>query len=55
MINLNEVELMDEENWIETTKMRKSLKKVMKKIVKYKKDRRIGNAGDNYYRRGMKF
>ena len=28
---------MDEENWIETTKMRKSLKKVMKKIVKYKK------------------
>ena len=34
MINLNEAELMDDENWIETTKMRKNLKKLMKKFVK---------------------
>ena len=34
MINLNEAKLMNEENWIETTKMWKSLKKLMKKFVK---------------------
>ena len=34
MINLNEAKLMDDENWIETTKMRKKLKKLMKKFVK---------------------
>ena len=33
MINLNEAKLMNEENWIETTKMRKNLKKLMKKFV----------------------
>ena len=33
-MNLNEAKLTDEENWIETTKMRKSLKKLMKKFVK---------------------
>ena len=44
---------MNEQNWIETTKMRKNLKKFIKKFVKQQKDRQIGNAGDN--RRGMKF
>ena len=34
MMNLNEAKLIDEENWIETTEMRKSLKKLMKKFVK---------------------
>ena len=34
MINLNEAKLMDGENWTETTKMRKNLKKLMKKFVK---------------------
>ena len=34
MINLNEAKLVNEENWIEATKMRKNLKKLMKKIVK---------------------
>ena len=33
MINLNGAKLMDEENQIETTKMRKNLKKLMKKFV----------------------
>ena len=43
---------MDQENWIETTKMRKNLKKLMKKFEKQGKDRWIGNAGDK--RREMK-
>ena len=34
MINLNEAKLMNEENWIEATKMRKNLKKLKKKMVK---------------------
>ena len=34
MINLNEAKLMNEENWIETTKMRKNMKKLIKKICK---------------------
>ena len=34
MINFNEAKLMNEENWIETTKMRKNLKKLVKKFVK---------------------
>ena len=34
MMNLNEAKLMNEGNWIETTKMMKNLKKLMKKIVK---------------------
>ena len=33
MINLIEAKLMNEENWIETTKMRKNLKTLMKKFV----------------------
>ena len=34
MTNLIEAKLMNEENWNETTKMRKNLKKLTKKIVK---------------------
>ena len=54
MINSNEAKLMNEENWIETTKMWKSLKKTDEEICKIGKgkDCQIGNAGDN--RRGMK-
>ena len=34
MINLNEAKLMNEENWIETTKIKKNLKKLMEEICK---------------------
>ena len=34
MINLNEAKLTNEENWIETTKMRKNVKKPIKNFVK---------------------
>ena len=52
MINLNEAKLMNEENWIETTKMKKNLKKLMKKFAKQEKHcKRMGNAGEN--RKGM--
>ena len=34
MINLSEAKLMNEENWIETTKMRKNLKNLIKQCVK---------------------
>ena len=33
-VNINEAKIMNEENWIETTKMRKNLKKPMNKFVK---------------------
>ena len=34
IIILNKAKLMNEENWIETTKTRKNLKKLMKKFAK---------------------
>ena len=34
MINSNEAKLMNEEDWIETTKMRKNLRKLMEKFAK---------------------
>ena len=34
MLNLDEAVIMSEENWVETTKMRKNLKKLKKKFVK---------------------
>ena len=34
MIDLNEAELMNEEDWFETTKMRKNLRKLMAKFAK---------------------
>ena len=36
-ININEAKLMDEENWIETTKIMENLKKLMKKFRKNRK------------------
>ena len=53
MINLNEAELMDEENWIETTKMRKNMKKLLGWVrVKKKSKLNIvgrGGVGDNIF------
>ena len=34
MIDLNEAKLMNEEDWFETTKMRKNLRKLMEKFAK---------------------
>ena len=34
MLNLDEAKIMNEENWVETTKMRKNLKKLVKQFVK---------------------
>ena len=34
IINLNQAKLMNEENWIETIKMKKNVKKLMKAFVK---------------------
>ena len=41
MINSNEAKLLNEENWVETTKMRKNLQKPSNL------QNRIGKAGDN--------
>ena len=32
MVNINEAKIMNEENWIETTKLKKNLKKLMKNL-----------------------
>ena len=34
MLNLDEAKIMNEENWVKTTKMRKNLKKLVKQFVK---------------------
>ena len=46
---------MNEENWVETTKMRKNVKKTTKKKTEEQdKDHRIVNAGERERERGMK-